>query len=156
MIGLVGVTFALLEDTKELHKECRGLLNKLAACRQVACPKAEVEKVESQQKLLDSLKEVNHNRQEEKRKRYDKNVKGIEEVKSNHIKLQDEITILEEQMEDVELQKKFVRKLRQGQADKKSELKLIANNLKFFKSHDQCPTCTQSISTTFKTIKLIL
>ena len=109
------------------------------------------EKVESQQKLLDSLKEVNHNRQEEKRKRYDKNAKGIEEVKSNHIKLQDEITILEEQMEDVELQKKFVRKLRQGQADKKSELKLIANNLKFFKSHDQCPTCTQSISTTFKT-----
>ena len=109
------------------------------------------EKVESQQKLLDSLKEVNHNRQEEKRKRYDKNAKGIEEVKSNHIKLQDEITILEEQMEDVELQKKFVRKLRQGQADKKSELKLIANNLKFFKSHDVCPTCTQNISSTFKT-----
>ena len=109
------------------------------------------EKVESQQKLLDSLKEVNHNRQEEKRKRYNKNSKSIEEVKSNHIKLQDEITILEEQMEDVELQKKFVRKLRQGQADKKSELKLIANNLKFFKSHDVCPTCTQNISSTFKT-----
>ena len=54
-------------------------------------------------------------------------------------------------MEDVELQKKFVRKLRQGQADKKSELKLIANNLKFFKSHDVCPTCTQNISSTLKT-----
>ena len=108
------------------------------------------EKVESQQKLLDSLKEVNHNRQEEKRKRYDKNAKSIEEVKSNHIKLQDEILVLQEEVGDVELQRKFVRKLRQGQADKKSELKLIANNLKFFKSHDQCPTCTQSISTTFK------
>ena len=109
------------------------------------------EKVESQQKLLDSLKEVNHNRQEEKRKRYNKNSKSIEEVKSNHIKLQDEILVLQEEVGDVELQRKFVRKLRQGQADKKSELKLIANNLKFFKSHDQCPTCTQSISTTFKT-----
>ena len=108
------------------------------------------EKVESQQKLLDSLKEVNHNRQEEKRKRYNKNSKSIEEVKSNHIKLQDEILVLQEEVGDVELQRKFVRKLRQGQADKKSELKLIANNLKFFKSHDQCPTCTQSISTTFK------
>ena len=108
------------------------------------------EKVESQQKLLDSLKEVNHNRQEEKRKRYNKNSKSIEEVKSNHIKLQDEILVLQEEVGDVEVQRKFVRKLRQGQADKKSELKLIANNLKFFKSHDQCPTCTQSISTTFK------
>ena len=108
------------------------------------------EKVESQQKLLDSLKEVNHNRQEEKRNRYNKNSKSIEEVKSNHIKLKDEILVLEEEVGDVEVQRKFVRKLRQGQADKKSELKLIANNLKFFKSHDQCPTCTQSISTTFK------
>ena len=108
------------------------------------------EKVESQQKLLDSLKEVNHNRQEEKRNRYNKNSKIIEEVKSNHIKLKDEILVLEEEVGDVEVQRKFVRKLRQGQADKKSELKLIANNLKFFKSHDQCPTCTQSISTTFK------
>ena len=109
------------------------------------------EKVESQQKLLDSLKEVNHNRQEEKRNRYNKNSKIIEEVKSNHIKLKDEILVLEEEVGDVEVQRKFVRKLRQGQADKKSELKLIANNLKFFKSHDQCPTCTQSISTSFKT-----
>jgi DNA repair exonuclease SbcCD ATPase subunit len=47
------------------------------------------EKVESQQKLLDSLKEVNHNRQEEKRNRYNKNSKSIEEVKSNHIKLKE-------------------------------------------------------------------
>ncbi len=109
------------------------------------------EKVESQQKLLDSLKEVNHNRQEEKRKRYNKNSKSIEEVKSNHIKLQDEILVLQEEVGDVEVQRKFVRKLRQGQADKKSELKLIANNLKFFKSHDVCPTCTQNISSTFKT-----
>ena len=109
------------------------------------------EKVESQQKLLDSLQEVNHNRQEEKRNRYDKNCKSIKEVKANHIKLQEQISTLKEEVGDVEQQKKFVRKLRQGQADKKSELKLIANNLKFFKSHDVCPTCTQNISSAFKT-----
>jgi DNA repair exonuclease SbcCD ATPase subunit len=109
------------------------------------------EKVESQQKLLDSLKEVNHNRQEEKRNRYNKNSKSIKEVQSNHIKLKDEILVLQEEVGDVEVQRKFVRKLRQGQSDKKSELKLIANNLKFFKSHDVCPTCTQNISSSFKT-----
>ena len=48
------------EDTKELHKECRGLLNKLAACRQVACPmcdawKAEVEKVNQEKERLEKL-----------------------------------------------------------------------------------------------------
>jgi len=109
------------------------------------------EKVESQQKLLDSLQEVNYNRQEEKRNRYSKNTKRIEEVKSNYIKLKDEILVLQEEVGDVEVQRKFVRKLRQGQSDKKSELKLIANNLKFFKGHDQCPTCTQDISSAFKT-----
>ena len=108
------------------------------------------EKVESQQKLLDSLQQVNKNRQEEKRNRYNKNCKNIENVKSNHIDLQNQIDVLEKEVGDVEVHKKFVRKLRQGQADKKSELKLIANNLKFFKSHDVCPTCTQNISNSFK------
>lgn len=40
--------------------------------------------------------------------------------------------------------------LRQGQADKKSQLKLIAKDLKFFREHDECPTCSQQIETTFK------
>ena len=48
------------EETKELHKESRGLLNKLAACRQVACPmcdawKAEVEKVNQEKARLEKL-----------------------------------------------------------------------------------------------------
>ena len=48
------------EDTKELHKETRGLLNKLAACRQVACPmcdawKAEVDKVNKEKARLEKL-----------------------------------------------------------------------------------------------------
>ena len=48
------------EETKELHKESRGLLNKLAACRQVACPmcdawKAEVDKVNKEKARLEKL-----------------------------------------------------------------------------------------------------
>jgi DNA repair exonuclease SbcCD ATPase subunit len=112
------------------------------------------EKLESQQRLINSLQEVNQNRQEEKRKRYNKNSERIKQVKFNHIKLKDEIVILEEQMGDVEPQKKFIRKLRQGQADKKSELKLIAKDLKFFKEHDTCPTCSQDIAGLFKQKKV--
>ena len=45
---------------------------------------------------------------------------------------------------------KTLSSLRQGQADKKSELKLIAKELKFFKDHDECPTCSQQIEPAFK------
>ena len=112
------------------------------------------EKVDSQQKLIDSLKEVNQNRQEEKQEKYDKNAKRIGELQEKHKLKKEETLCLEEQMGDIEPQKKFVRKLRQSQADKKSELKLIAKDLKFFKEHDTCPTCSQDIGGLFKQEKV--
>ena len=112
------------------------------------------EKVDSQQKLIDSLKEVNQNRQEEKQEKYNKNVERISELQGQHKLKKEEILCLEEQLGDIEPQKKFVRKLRQSQADKKSELKLIAKDLKFFKEHDTCPTCSQDIGGLFKQEKV--
>ncbi|AIX17561.1 gpre46 combination endonuclease [Synechococcus phage ACG-2014b] len=114
------------------------------------------EKVDGQQKLINSLKEVNQNRQEEKRDTYNANVERIQELHTHHKLKKDEVVILEEQMGDIESQKKFVRKLRQGQSDRKSELKLIARNMKFFKDHDVCPTCSQDINTEFKKEKVTL
>ena len=112
------------------------------------------EKVDSQQKLIDSLTEVNQNRQEEKQEKYNKNVERIGELQEQHKLKKEETLCLEEQMGDIEPQKKFVRKLRQSQADKKSELKLIAKDLKFFKEHDTCPTCSQDIGGLFKQEKV--
>ena len=112
------------------------------------------EKVDSQQKLIDSLTEVNQNRQEEKQERYDKNIGRINELQEKHKLKKEETICLEEQMGDIEPQKKFVRKLRQSQSDKKSELKLIAKDLKFFKDHDTCPTCSQDIGGLFKQEKV--
>jgi DNA repair exonuclease SbcCD ATPase subunit len=112
------------------------------------------EKVDSQQKLIDSLKEVNQNRQEEKQEKYDKNIDRIKELQIHHKLKKEETLCLEEQMGDIEPQKKFVRKLRQTQSDKKSELKLIAKDLKFFKEHDTCPTCSQDIGGLFKQEKV--
>ena len=112
------------------------------------------EKVDSQQKLIDSLTEVNQNRQEEKQERYDKNIERINKLQEKHKLKKEETICLEEQMGDIEPQKKFVRKLRQSQSDKKSELKLIAKDLKFFKDHDTCPTCSQDIGGLFKQEKV--
>jgi DNA repair exonuclease SbcCD ATPase subunit len=112
------------------------------------------EKVDSQQKLIDSLKEVNQNRQEEKQEKYNKNIDRIKELQIHHRLKKEETLCLEEQMGDIEPQKKFVRQLRQTQSDKKSELKLIAKDLKFFKEHDTCPTCSQDIGGLFKQEKV--
>jgi DNA repair exonuclease SbcCD ATPase subunit len=108
------------------------------------------EKLEGQKKLIGSLLEVNENRQEEKRSRYNKNANRVVELGVQHKKKKDEIVILKEQVEDSTNQKTFIQRLRQSQSDKKSELKLIAKDLKFFKGHDVCPTCTQDISSAFK------
>jgi DNA repair exonuclease SbcCD ATPase subunit len=112
------------------------------------------EKVDSQQKLIDSLTEVNQNRQEEKQEKYNKNSERIKSLQEKHKLKKEETLCLEEQMGDIEPQKKFVRKLRQSQSDKKSELKLIAKDLKFFKEHDTCPTCSQDIGGLFKQEKV--
>ena len=112
------------------------------------------EKVDGQQKLINSLTEVNQNRQEEKQEKYNKNSERIKGLQEKHKLKKEETLCLEEQMGDIEPQRKFVRKLRQSQSDKKSELKLIAKDLKFFKDHDTCPTCSQDIGGLFKQEKV--
>ena len=74
----------------------------------------------------------------------------LSQFKLKDQKKKDDIVVLAEQQGDVKTQKTFVQKLRQGQADKKSQLKLVAKDLKFYKDHDDCPTCGQSIESAFK------
>ena len=108
-------------------------------------------KVFAQQKLISSLQEVNDNRQEEKKKKYQENLALMEDVKKQKSDVENAIKNVESSMGDYESAAKTLSTLRQGQADKKSELKLIAKELKFFKDHDECPTCSQQIEKEFKT-----
>tara|TARA_S200002703_G_scaffold3562_1_gene5098 strand:- start:8263 stop:9984 length:1722 start_codon:yes stop_codon:yes gene_type:complete len=108
-------------------------------------------KVFAQQKLISSLQEVNDNRQEEKKKKYQENLALMEDVKKQKSNVENAIKNVESSMGDYESAAKTLSTLRQGQADKKSELKLISKELKFFKDHDECPTCSQQIEKEFKT-----
>ena len=63
------------------------------------------EKVDSQQKLIDSLTEVNQNRQEEKQEKYNKNSERIKSLQEKHKLKKEETLCLEEQMGDIEPQK---------------------------------------------------
>lgn len=108
------------------------------------------EKVSSQVKLIESLQEVNDSRQEEKRKRHAENCSKLTGLVAQRLDTKAEVEKLEATVVKPEEQRKFVQKMRQAQADKKSELKIITKDLKFFKDHNVCPTCEQDIDSDFK------
>ena len=112
------------------------------------------EKVSSQVKLIESLQEVNDSRQEEKRKRHAENCEKMTGLVAQRLEKKAEVEKLEATVVKPEEQRKFVQKMRQEQADKKSELKIITKDLKFFKEHNVCPTCEQDIDADFKKDKV--
>jgi DNA repair exonuclease SbcCD ATPase subunit len=112
------------------------------------------EKVSSQVKLIESLQEVNDSRQEEKRKRHAENCNKMVGLVAQRLEKKAEVEKLEATIFKPEEQRKFVQKMRQEQADKKSELKIITKDLKFFKEHNVCPTCEQDIDADFKKDKV--
>jgi DNA repair exonuclease SbcCD ATPase subunit len=108
------------------------------------------ERVVSQRKLIESLQEVNKTRQQEKQERITKNLDRIKEEKTNKEKYVEELSNLEGALDGDEDQKTLLNELRQSQSDINSELKVTAKELKFFKAHDECPTCSQQIEKAFK------
>tara|TARA_Y100000004_G_scaffold184452_1_gene233493 strand:+ start:1007 stop:2728 length:1722 start_codon:yes stop_codon:yes gene_type:complete len=108
------------------------------------------ERVVSQRKLIESLQEVNKTRQQEKQERIAKNLDRIKEEKTNKEKYVEELSNLEGALDGDEDQKTLLNELRQSQSDINSELKATAKELKFFKAHDECPTCSQQIEKAFK------
>jgi len=108
------------------------------------------ERVVSQRKLIESLQEVNKTRQQEKQERITKNLDRIKEEKTNKEKYVEELSNLEGALDGDEDQKTLLNELRQSQSDINSELKVAAKELKFFKAHDECPTCSQQIEPAFK------
>ncbi|AOO10279.1 recombination-related endonuclease [Synechococcus phage S-RIM8] len=112
------------------------------------------EKVSSQVKLIESLQEVNDSRQEEKRKRHAENCEKMTGLVAQRLEKKAELEKLEATVVKPEEQRKFVQKMRQEQADKKSELKIITKDLQFFKEHNVCPTCEQDIDADFKKDKV--
>jgi len=108
------------------------------------------ERVQSQRKLISSLQEVNETRQKEKQQRIATNQTRIREEQSNKKKYDKELSEVEGSIKGVDEHKKLLNELRQSQSDVNSELKSAAKELKFFKTHDECPTCSQEIEKAFK------
>jgi|TARA_B100000035_G_scaffold307403_1_gene310619 DNA repair exonuclease SbcCD ATPase subunit len=108
------------------------------------------ERVNNQERIINTLTEVNQNRQEEKKNTLTNNKKKIETEQKAHEKLKEEVDSLNVQFDGVEEHKEVLDSLRQKQSDCNSELKSTAKELKFFKTHDECPTCSQQIEKAFQ------
>ena len=108
------------------------------------------ERVDNQNRLISSLTEVNQTRQQEKQDKITSNKILIDENISNKNQYEKELTELEDQTCSIDGQKELLTSLRTSQSEVNTELKLAAKELKFFKTHDECPTCSQEIEPAFK------
>ncbi len=112
------------------------------------------ERVQSQQKLIDSLKEVNTTRKKEKEHKSFKNISEIDRIEKNTVEKNNHLKELEEQLIDTEEQNSLLTDLKEKQFGMNSELKSVTKEMKFLKTHDDCPTCHQSINEEFKKEKI--
>ena len=131
-----------VKETLSSRKECDHLLT------------VAEQKVSSQTKLLQQLKEVNDNRQKEIQDKIDTNWGEIgdqeKELKLNKLNLSN----LEKQMRDTGSQRSRLDDLKLDQGSLNSELRSAKKEIKFLSTNDVCPTCTQDIKKTFKNKKI--
>ena len=108
------------------------------------------EKVSSQEKLIDSLKEVNSELKEEQLKKLNKKQIQILDLCKDKEADEQELSHSEKQLKGFDAHKKSLQELRSTESDLKSELRRVTKETKFFKNNDSCPTCTQVINPNFK------
>ena len=112
------------------------------------------QRLKSQEKLIKSLREVNSVRRQEKEDKVVQNKALIESIEQDQSQRKDELSVLDKQLIDTESHQYILSDLKSKTADLKSEMKRVSKEMKFLKSHDTCPTCTQTISTEFKEGKI--
>ena len=112
------------------------------------------ERVTSQERLINSLKEINTNRKEEKQEKYDLNESKIKEKSKQKTSNKRKLKKLEDGCQGIETQRTLLQGLRDKQTENKTELKRLTKEIKFLETHDECPTCTQVISDGFKETRM--
>ena len=112
------------------------------------------ERVNSQEKLIKSLREVNSTRRKEKQAKIISNKAEIDTIESQRDTEEITLKTLEKDLSGTGESKSLLSNLKQKQSDINSELKRVSKQMKFFKTHDNCPTCNQNITPKFKEKKI--
>tara|TARA_B100001996_G_scaffold242384_1_gene187570 strand:+ start:3871 stop:5085 length:1215 start_codon:yes stop_codon:yes gene_type:complete len=112
------------------------------------------ERVNSQENLIKSLREINTTRRKEKEDKVILNKAKISTTQSSISDKEVELKEIESKISGTEDKASHLQELRQRGSDINSELKRVSKDMKFLKSHDDCPTCHQSIDKDFKETKI--
>ena len=112
------------------------------------------ERVSAQQKLINSLKDLKDVRNKEKKQKYKANETKVKEKEKKKQYKITEKTKLEKECSGIETFRDALQSLRDKQTQTKTELKRLTKEIKFLETHDECPTCTQVISDTFKETRM--
>ena len=112
------------------------------------------ERVNSQEKLIKSLREVNSTRRKEKQAKIISNKAEIDTIEAQRDTEEITLKTLEKDLSGTGESKSLLSNLKQKQSDINSELKRVSKQMKFFKTHDNCPTCNQNITPKFKEKKI--
>tara|TARA_A100001391_G_scaffold118563_2_gene80419 strand:- start:715 stop:1869 length:1155 start_codon:yes stop_codon:yes gene_type:complete len=112
------------------------------------------EKVTSQEKLIDSLKEVNDELKETQLKKLNTKNLQILDICKDKEEIEKQLETSKDVLKDFDSHKKSLQELRSTESDIKSELRRVTKETKFFKNNDTCPTCTQVINPDFKKDKV--
>jgi len=141
-IGIFSSMNSMLKDkiraAQAQSKDCEHLLE------------LSVEKVTSKKKLIDSLQEVNTNYLKEKENKVSENLIKIDDTQIKLVEKQKQLGMVEFDLTAYNETKQNVSKFKQDRAVKKSDIKRLIGDVKFFESHSDCPTCGQSIQDNFK------
>ena len=108
------------------------------------------QKLSSQKKLIDSLQQVNDKYLNEKEEKINSNLLLINNTKDKLTAKTADLEGISFDEEEYTSIKNNVSTLKQNKAVKKSDLKRLIGDVKFFESHSDCPTCGQSIQDDFK------
>jgi len=108
------------------------------------------QKLSSQNKFIDSLQQVNDKYLNEKEEKINSNLLLINNTKDKLTAKTADLEGICFDEEEYTSIKNNVSTLKQNKAVKKSDLKRLIGDVKFFESHSDCPTCGQSIQDDFK------
>ncbi|WLW37072.1 recombination endonuclease [Synechococcus phage S-MS29] len=108
------------------------------------------QKLTSQKKLIDSLQQVNDKYLNEKEDKIYNNQLLINDTQKKLRAKNSDLESISFDGEEYTTIKNNVSTLKQDKAVKKSDLKRLIGDVKFFESHSDCPTCGQGIKDDFK------
>jgi DNA repair exonuclease SbcCD ATPase subunit len=135
MNGLIKERMAAIKDSSTKNKYAMELAS---------------EKIKMQKQNIDEHKKNNEEEIESKKQEIQSNQEQVEKLNKDIVLIQKHIDLLNKKIEDKASVESKSKKLVQLEAKLESSIKKTEKDIAFYHNNDNCPTCKQTIDTSFK------